>query len=459
MYNVSKEHTSAFISISSEDMPAIMLKEKLATLPSDANLLRIDGFTLTDEQVKLIAQVIEARPIKELEIENCQITDENMAALLAKCEAKSSLEVLGLHGTKLGKNGVEQLCALLPESNIWWLDIAKTGLEHPDLSAIAQSIACSPQLTTINAQFNPATDELGESYGDVLRAMLENPAIIGLKLQEYSSLVEAPTLPVEILELQQQILESLPPNLAYFEVNNGAYGEFGDVCADNRSKANQMIAWMEERGADGLTLAQRIEIEPRRPSICRYGLVVAQKTAVKEYEEFADRLPVLPAGETVTFDDLIQVNHEGYCALDNPRTWLVAPPIVDEVMDALSPEKLESYLTKKMDNGKTLLTYIVEVRGAAELAEMLIGRDVPLRSEYLVNADREPSSLLQAAIEANEVAAFFTPENWKGAHPAELRYVYEALPEEAKSQVANIHGLQCELQREARQSQKHAAQR
>ena len=439
--------------------------EALAASPA-VEKISLKDVTLKGDEASALAQAIRQLPIRSLLIENCQIGGQDIAELMDACANKPSLAVLRLQRTPLGSEAAARLGDLLPNSHIRYLNLNNCDLGQFGLSEIARGVAGSRKLTKIITMNNPATNELGNSYYDVLTALEKNPSIVEWQLrhspyESQSPAVKNSEFDATVLEAEKRLLDAAPVNLFRFDPYTNPASRFGRLTDDNWSRAQALAEEIKSRKAEDLTLRERVDIELQWPLISEIGSSWARghKMDFRAYDRFRHSLPVLPFGEAVTLDNILKANDAGYCSLDNPRTWLDTPDILKEALDNASVEEKDACLTRETAKGKTLPAYILEVQGVRAVVDTLIERGIQLRSQHLVNADHEPSSLLQAAIEANEVAAFFTPENWKGAHPAELRYVYEALPEEAKSQVANIHGLQCELQREARQSQKHTAGR
>ena len=136
--------------------------------------------------------------------------------------------------------------------------------------------------------------------------------------------------------------------------------------------------------------------------------------------------------------------------VNNPRFWRKADEAFTYFAEQDDPITLADLKLKNTD-GVNWLQRASECRAMGTVLSHLNAQGECVRSELLLTKEGEASPLLLNIAKTRQLPALFTTENWDGASAAEIRAVYNAVPEEWRGQVKNLQTLTLDASRQQRQ--------
>ena len=146
------------------------------------------------------------------------------------------------------------------------------------------------------------------------------------------------------------------------------------------------------------------------------------------------------------------VEQMGYNAspLLNPVNWRNMKEFAEVLAEKGDPLTAEDLLAPRIDGATMLEVGVARCGQAASVMALCAEVGVQLGVAELLNAEGEPSNLLQAFIDRNQVCELFTEENWLGKPKSEIRRVFDAIPTLQQEQVRNFHSLASGIDRLSR---------
>lgn len=126
--------------------------------------------------------------------------------------------------------------------------------------------------------------------------------------------------------------------------------------------------------------------------------------------------------------------------LNNPKIWEEFDWLVKEMAKkGRSFSKVD--LLEADQRGRCFLEAGIKAGQLAGIIQTLALTGEALTPEDLLDDKGRPNSLLQAIIKDEKVAELFCEQNWHSQSRQACRKVYDALPEEARAQVKNLHAI------------------
>ena len=138
--------------------------------------------------------------------------------------------------------------------------------------------------------------------------------------------------------------------------------------------------------------------------------------------------------------------------LNSPKFWHQVDKAFSYYAEMNDPITLKDLKMKNTD-GATWLQRAAECRVMDVVLKHLHAQDESVRGDLLLTKEGDASPLLLAIAQTRQLASLFTTENWEGATAAEIRAVYNAVPEEWQGQVKNMQTLALDASRQYRQEQ------
>lgn len=359
----------------------------------------------------ILAKVLPTLPIKTLTVENGgQVESEDMHALLEGVAQCSQLQTLDVSNTSLDAEHGQRIAELMqkrPDSNLTVYKLYKCQFDNETATHLICSALRSPNLVHVTLT-GDLTEEQHATIDQVAQTAGQNNLSTLVFDQSYSRNPQLKTLTGTNRERAKTISEALA-----FELRNG-----GDV-----------------------KVKGYVELYARR-QIIEYSF--AYKVS------FQSLLNSLPTGDGITTaDELLTRNAKGLTPLDNPVFWEDFTTIADQLVSNGSPITKEHVLTPNKDGNPSLCS-AMHGRNFVSITKRLNADGIQFNAADLVDESGQPTVLATYAHEQGQLPAFFTHENWRGHHPAELAYTYRHMPEDMQNAIPNFFGLQTKLQREAR---------
>ena len=357
----------------------------------------------------ILAKVLPTLPIKKLTVENGgQVESEDMRALLEGVAQCKQLQTLDIRNTALDAGHGQRIAELMqnrPTSNLIDYRLYECRLDSEAITQIACSALHSPNLVYV-ALSGDLTEAQNAMIDHVAQTVGQNNLSTLVFDKSYSRNPKVKTLTGTNRERAKTISEALA-----FELRNG-----GDV-----------------------KVKGYVELYARR-QIIEYSFAYHKVS-------FQSLLNSLPTGDGITTaDELLTRNAKGLTPLDNPVFWEGFTTIADQLVSNGSPITKEHVLTPNKDGNPSLCS-AMHGRNFVSIAKRLNADGIQFNAADLVDESGQPTVLATYAHEQGQLPAFFTHENWRGHHPAELAYTYRHMPEDMQNAIPNFFGLQTKLQR------------
>ena len=341
--------------------------------------------------------------------------------------------------------------ALKTNTSVIQLDLNGYGrLEKNELRALADMLKINTSIAILGFGLNP----LGEESAKILaEGLAGHPALRELEmvhcemgnggvravceaLQKNKGLVLL-DLTCERLKAETETeaakLFSRHPNLLEAQIG---MTQIGKTCNDNMYAVEELVDELKLKSPQGLTLNSVFGILERLPAI--YFGHRNQRQLLKKFDQFIAALPFVD--EPLSLDGLTEANAKSYTPMDNPQTWKNFPAICKQLASRGTPVT-SRFLEQTNRDGKSYLEFAVDTKQFDAIFAAMDSCGLQFRASTLLDAEAQPKPFFRKLIEKNQIAPFFTEQNWSGADPAELKAVLRVLPPEVKENIPNQHGL------------------
>ena len=132
---------------------------------------------------------------------------------------------------------------------------------------------------------------------------------------------------------------------------------------------------------------------------------------------------------------------------DQPRVWRKFDEVVASVQDECERRLSKKDFMQVRERGTSWLERGVECQAFGSVMNYLHSRNEVLIPEDLLDDEGKPNSLLLTIVRKRALGTLASKENWHSQGMVALKKVMRALPEEARGQVTNLHGLYASLGR------------
>ena len=433
--------------------------------------LQLSGHAYEDAEFSAILQMIEEqKTLTYLDFSNNNLTEDQQCQLIDTLQRHPSLKTLRLDKGTLNDKGAAALGGALPTMGITQLYLTKNmHIAQKGMTAILEGVAQSHSLELINLSHTHLKNHHGEQVLSILKdqaSPLYDIDLTGCGLHNADQVTEMAlatlrkpnmvrlcTGKVDLTDQHNRLLDSAArnsrhKNLRTLNIGNKSVSiALKQICRDNANTALKLadeldLVWRKRADA---TVSMLAEFHSRLP--------LMQTTQAGRIHVFLPFLESLPGLENIEHaDDVLRTNEAGFTPLDNPANWQQFPALAAELAAQGTPVTSTHLMTPNKDGNPSLCSALHAPQFPAMLAR-LNQSGIQFTGGDLVNEQGKPSTLASYAHQHGHLAAFFTQENWRGRHPAELAYVYRHLPEDLQNAIPNFFGLQTELQREARMQQ------
>lgn len=151
--------------------------------------------------------------------------------------------------------------------------------------------------------------------------------------------------------------------------------------------------------------------------------------------------------EPVCKAQLFEKNARGDCLLDNPATWRDLPRVLADL--AVHGESLGLQdLQRHSVDGRSWLQRAVECNQLSPLLAHLNEQGQGLHAAELLAEDGGPNDVLEKIIRKQQIDKLFVPQNWMTTTTKQLVDFYQALPQEERADIRNIHQLRISIDRQ-----------
>lgn len=391
----------------------------------------------------------------ELEMEGCNLKDEDAQAIAEFLPKNKGFTRLFLLENFIGPQGVEALAEAAKElPELHDVNLARNMLlDRAGGEAAANLLRNAPKLLSLNVSLNQMKDEGSAVLADAverapqlrkLTASQLNNSVDGFNalvksVRDHPSLQNALLMRDTSYTAQKPEEEQAIKQLAGGEAKNltafSPRTPLVEAVISRNKVAAERAARMLEREPDTLDYTERAALYERWNVVCdvanklRPPLDTSDASLKVMQQRFAEHMHALPK-TAKDADGLFQPNAEGFAPLDNPAIWR-NPQQVLEAVESLTRELLERTTPK----GVSLLASATAAARISTLLPALNAKGVQLKGEALLEADNTPTPLFQTIIDRGDGSKLFTRDNWRGAHPAEMRRAADALPAEQRALV------------------------
>ncbi|MBM3616953.1 MAG: hypothetical protein FJX23_00220 [Alphaproteobacteria bacterium] len=161
-------------------------------------------------------------------------------------------------------------------------------------------------------------------------------------------------------------------------------------------------------------------------------------THLAHYTALAETLP--QSENPLDISTLFAKNETGFAPIENPLTWREVPDLLAQLE---SSGKLDNEsLSLRTEKGSSLSDMALLHAPAGEVLPVLNRFGIKLKKDALLTEEGQPTELLERLHSRGELSAIFSPTNWTGSTPGELRATVEALPKEMADKLPPLNGLQ-----------------
>lgn len=429
------------------------------------------GYNFSDEDFSLILQTIkEQDALCTLDLSNNKLTDAQQSQLIDVLREHPSLKNLNLNNGTLTDHGAKELGEALPAMKATHLYLrSNPRVAQKGMTALLEGVIQSPSIELLDIAELHLKEHHGEQILTALKnkhSPLRNIDLSNCGLQDADQMVEMALAALqrpnmvrlsllgktELTEQHHRTLDACASHTQHKNLTALTIGNIGPIalkrlCRNNSNAAMKLadqldLVWQKRTDA---TVSLLAEFHSRLPLL--------HMTQVGRIHVFLPMLQSLPGLENVQHaDDLLRTNEAGFTPLDNPANWQQFPALAAELAAQGTPVTSTHLMTPNKDDNPSLCSALHNPQFSVTLAR-LNQSGIQFTGGELLDEQGEPSTLVSYAHEHGHLAAFFTQDNWRGRHPAELAYVYRHLPEEMQHAIPNFFGLQTALQREARTQQ------
>lgn len=416
------------------------------------------GTKLDKGRAEQLAEVIsESRKVKQVIISG-EADDDALHVLAGAIRQHPTLRSVRL---KRPEASIEAIRAVIDASldlpELVDLQMRDTQLDSSTLRHIAQKAGQHPSLSSLCLSKNNVDNSTAEALGEMLEqnrkfhfirlmdcnisgdAMVKlashaakQPEIIHFHLHHNLGNKDAAQAITEHMLAgdAQNLLSCLP----YTDKSNRH-------CVDNSNTARELLTRLAEaqhegRGETVLCHAQAY----KRWSVMHF-IGRNKPQIVGMAQQYLSDLPLMDAS-----NDPLKTDDKGLCPAVNPAFWLKAEENLQQIENAGAVID-KKWLQQTTAQGESLLLCALTTAPQTALTA-LNRRGIRIQTEDLLDAEQQPTPMLQNMITQHNCAALFTAENWRGAKPEEARQTLYALPEEARNRIGNSHQLLAKLSRE-----------
>lgn len=388
--------------------------------------LTLDYNRIGEQGAIAIADKLQHHPLKGLGLGSNCLGDEGAVAI---AKAGGELESLTLFRNLIGDEGAEAVAEhLFKKGKLETLDISTNRIGVEGAQAMVDALASGSVLHSLLLSDNKIGKAGIESFADFMR---DNDTMATLFLDQ------KPTSTETVDAVASAISGRNHKNLMQFTPRNDSVDAVvGKNSDDNKALCERL---QKTLGTPNLKISDMLEAGQRQVAIRDITHRLSDKFSANlpiETDAMLAALPVL-SGEP-TREKLLQKDERGLTPLDNAATW--------QNIDSLLPLFDKAFLSQKNADGEPLFINAAHCGKLPEIIEKLNrGGEILTPAELLAEDGKTASPLLTHLAEAGEAGQLFTFENWKNQSAQAMRKVYDALPEDAHSQVKNFHSLQQQI--------------
>lgn len=451
------------------DAGAKALGESLAT---NTHLKRLDLNTckLTDDGIKALADGLsQNNTLEHLSLYSNDITDEGAIALAEALKKNTSLVSLTLDYNRIGEKGAAALADAMGEHPLNNLGLGSNCLGDEGAVAIATAGGALKSLTLFKNAISDdgaaavadhlfakgklqsldiSTNHIGDAGAKAMVRALDGGSELNILLLSTNRIGE---------EGMQAFADFLRGNdtLTALYLDKG-FSKHEDALDPHHHKNIMQFnpadestkEWLEQNATTTRELCERLSLDAPHSvgDILMAGdrLPAIRDIVTRYADRFSESLPqriesaveTLPTlGDAPTRESLTAADSRGFSALDNAKTWRDMAKILPLVDKAF-------LLEHQNRDGEPLLANAVYAGKLPEMVAHLNARGEKLTPDDLLAEDGKTASPVLDFIAAQgEAAVLFRLDNWVGQSAKSLQRVYEALPDDGKSQVKNYHSL------------------
>lgn len=405
------------------------LYRKLASY-TDMIELEMEGCNLKDDDVKTIAEFLpKNKGFSRLFLLQNFIGPEGVEAL-----AEAAKELPSLYTVNLARNmlhdraGGEAVAKLLHNApNLLSLNVSLNQLKDEGSMVLAAAVKQAPQLRQLfAAQVNNGPD----GFRQLVSSVRDHPDLQSVNLMRTHHIAADATAELDALA-------TLPGGEAKNLLSFTPSGSAADaVCARNKAAMEAALHPLLERSPESLDFHERAAIYERWSAITERLKQISPslKHFRDELQAFTEHMHALPASAKDA-DGLFTPDANGFAPLDNPAIWR-NPDKVLEAVERSGQELTPDFLDRPTPHGVTFLESALGAARISALLPALNAKGVQLRHTELLQEDGTPTPLFQRIIDRGDGGRLFTLDNWKGAHPSDMRHAADALPAEQRGTIA-----------------------
>lgn len=392
--------------------------------------------------------------LQEISIDT-QVSEEAVDVLADALRGHPSLTSFRLKRQDVSMDAIRTLtdaCFSLPQ--LEYFQLKEVGLTPKEIQHVAQTAAEHPNLNGLCLSKNTIDNTSAEALADMLERKRDFHYI---RLMDCDLSDEAMVLLADRAAKQPEMVHF---HLHYNPVSGKAADEVPQLmlaggglnlssclpyndqsnryCMENTTLAKELTeklvdAHQQHRAESILTHAQ---VAVRLPSMrhLRRESTTGATPPFDIAEAYMQALPVLDAS-----NDVLRTDDRGLCPAENPATWQDAEATLQRLEQAGTTIDRD-WLQQKTSRGDTLLACALTANAHAVIPA-LNRRNIRIQNTDMLDANRQPTPLLENMITQNSCAAIFQEENWKGGKAEDARSLLHALPDAVRQRIGNTYQL------------------
>lgn len=406
---------------------------------SNITALRIDDCDLKDEDAKIIADLLpQNKDLSELNLHKNFIGAEGVLALAEAAKELPALRDVNLARNVIaGREGGEAVAALLKNTpQLAELNISSNQLKDEGCAVVGGALKTATQLQKV---FVADVNNTDTGLTDLVAGLQNHPHIRSVNIMQDTNISVKIPQKVGIIE---RVIGSESKNLTQFTPRNDAMDAF---CDRNKARAREAASHLEGNlnTLDYTALAAiatRWTIISDMMPYFKPSLDTAKKPLPllrREFPEFVNSLPRIPQDGTV--EALFTANEKGYAPLDNPLIWR-KPQVVMDWLESKGQTLTPEFMQRSTPRGVTFEEAAIKAAPLSKLIPALNKAGVQLQENRLLQANGQPTALLNGIIERGDGAQLFTHSNLRGTNAQSMRRMASALPAEQRNRIP-LHQL------------------